>query len=81
MTLLKELVNDFISEHKTCFVTVYERDWNNESVKKLEHWHFPIECFMDIVIVPAPIPKWLVRFIVKMERMPKLLSFVPFYLV
>ena len=81
MTNLQSLVNDYMSDHKTIKPTAYERDWNNDNIKVIEHWNIPIECYMDIVIVPFPVPNWLVKFVIMNGKMPKLLSFVPYWIV
>lgn len=77
MIKLNDLISDYKSDHRTLKVTAYEFDWNNENVKKIDYWNIPIECYMDIIIAPFPIPKCLVRFVAKWERLPKFLSFIP----
>lgn len=81
MIKLKNLVSDYMSDHRTIKVSCYEFDWNNESVKKIDHWNIPVECYMDIIITPIPLPKWVIRFAAKWERLPKLLRFIPVWII
>jgi hypothetical protein len=77
MTKLSELVEHFQHDHWSLKVSIYEYDWNNENVVKITDIDTMEIGYYDLIFVPIPIPKWLIRFIVIRDRMPKLLRFIP----